>query len=95
MWFNLITDAVYASVKFTGSHFFAAIITPCWGQNRSGGPNVPEFPIHGAQEILNPMLEATYSFLKSFYEEIVQVFPDEYVHLGMDEAYKACWYVLK
>jgi len=53
-----------------------------------------KYPIHGPQEILNPIIEETYSFLKSLYEEIVRVFPDEYVHLGMDEAYPACWQVI-
>jgi len=70
---------------------FLSLITPCWGNGLDGGPNVPDYPDHGPQEILNPMLEETYSFLGDLYKEIVQVFPDEYVHLGMDEVYHACW----
>ncbi|ELT93601.1 hypothetical protein CAPTEDRAFT_180694 [Capitella teleta] len=67
------------------------LITPCWGKGLEGGPNVPNFPEHGAEEIVNPMLETTYSFLEELFREIVADFPDEYIHLGMDEVYYACW----
>ena len=69
------------------------LITPCWGDGVTGGPSVPNFPIHGAAEIMNPMSEFTYDFLEELYTEITEDFPDEYVHLGMDEVYYACWLV--
>src|SRR6218665_3054296 len=72
---------------------FVALLTPCWGNGTAGGPNVPNYPNHGPQEILNPILESTYEFMESLYAEIVQKFPDNFVHLGMDEVYYACWLV--
>jgi N-acetyl-beta-hexosaminidase len=69
----------------------AELITPCWGKGEAGGPNVPDYPRHGPAEIVNPMLESTYDFLRQFFTEIAEDFPDDYVHLGMDEAYYSCW----
>ncbi|KAI0227162.1 Beta-hexosaminidase subunit alpha [Lamellibrachia satsuma] len=67
------------------------LLTACWGDGPEGGPYVPNYPLHGAAEVINPVEEYTYHVLKTLYEEIVQDFPDEYVHLGLDEAYHACW----
>ena len=67
------------------------LITPCWGEGEEGGPNVPNYPEHGAREILNPMSEYTYEVLDKLYKELAEDFPDQYVHLGMDEVYYACW----
>ncbi len=54
---------------------------------------MPNWGLHGPQEILNPMENFTYDFLDQIYDEIVEDFPDHYVHLGMDEVYYACWSV--
>ena len=67
------------------------LLTPCWGQGIEGGPNVPNYPVHGSSETLNIMLESTYDFITELYREIQTTFPEEFVHLGMDEAYDACW----
>ncbi|KAK2170988.1 hypothetical protein NP493_1119g00004 [Ridgeia piscesae] len=67
------------------------LLTPCWGDGMDGGPYVPNYPLHGAAEVINPTEEYTYQVLETLYGEIVQDFPDEYVHLGLDEAYHACW----
>jgi len=40
---------------------------------------------------INPILESTYTFLESFYKEISDVFPDQYVFLGGDEVKSTCW----
>lgn len=40
---------------------------------------------------MNPMMDFTYSFLKEFYEEVVQVFPNKFLHLGGDEVEFECW----
>ena len=69
------------------------LLTPCWGKGESGGPYVPNYPFHTDAEILNPMDEYTFDVLDQLYEEIINDFPDKYVHLGMDEAYYSCWYV--
>ena len=73
------------------SHSLEGLITPCWGEGLEGGPYVPNYPHHGAAEVLNPMDEYVYGVMDEIYQEIVEDFPDEYVHLGMDEAYHACW----
>ncbi len=39
------------------------------------------------------MEEYVYTTLSALYDEWVADFPDEYIHLGMDEAYHACWFV--
>ena len=36
------------------------------------------------------MSEATWTFLQKFYQEIADVFPDEWMHFGGDEVEKDC-----
>ena len=73
--------------------FVLGLITPCWGDGLDGGPYVADYPNHGTAEILNPMDEYVYDVMREIYTEIVDDFPDEYVHLGMDEVYYSCWSV--
>ena len=40
-----------------------------------------------------PTREETYTFLRQFFGEIFNVFPDPFVHLGGDEISYYCWYV--
>ena len=40
---------------------------------------------------VNPILNSTYSFMKKFFYEIMEVFPDELLHLGGDEVNTKCW----
>lgn len=40
---------------------------------------------------MNPTSPQLYEFLSRLFAEIVQVFPDQYVHLGGDEVPFDCW----
>ncbi|XP_067143926.1 beta-hexosaminidase subunit beta-like isoform X2 [Centruroides vittatus] len=69
---------------------FPQLLTPCYGEGPDK-PYTPNYTEHAAAEILNPMEDFTYDFFKALFEEVKGVFPDEYIHLGMDEVYYACW----
>jgi len=40
---------------------------------------------------MNPMLNETYAFMTDLFNEFKRLFKDDYIHLGMDEVYYACW----
>ena len=42
---------------------------------------------------INPTLDSTFTFLKKFFSEVAEKFPDQYLHLGGDEVHASCWYV--
>lgn len=56
-----------------------------------GKPYTGVYGVHGEYEILNPTLEETFEYIADLLLELKDIFPDEYVHLGMDEVYYACW----
>lgn len=44
--------------------------------------------------MIDPSLEQNYLFLKKFFQEIINVFPEKFLHLGGDEAdywIDNCW----
>ncbi|CAL1268451.1 unnamed protein product, partial [Larinioides sclopetarius] len=69
---------------------FPWLLTPCYGKG-SEHPYTSNHPKHAAAEMLNPMLDDTYTVFRTLVEEVKSVFYDEYIHLGMDEVYYACW----
>lgn len=48
-------------------------------------PLKPIYGLHGAREVVNPISEFTYTFMKNVLKEIKETFRDPYLHMGMDE----------
>lgn len=47
------------------------------------------------KSMIDPSVEENYFFLKKFFQEIVDVFPEQFIHLGGDETefwIEDCWY---
>ena len=89
-FWNYSDSVVFIGVFFSFYclYLFTDLLTPCW---ENGRPGVLKYNSHGEYEIVNPTLNSTYRFLGELLREIVDVFPDNFIHLGMDEAYHACW----
>lgn len=58
------------------------LLTQCYS-----GP----YPINGYLGPINPASNYTYDFLRTFFQEVLTVFRDKYVHLGGDEVPLSCW----
>lgn len=71
-----------------GLRVYTGILTPCYGSNGRGSPDYSKF---AAYEMLNPMINYTYDVMQDILSEVIEVFPDSYIHLGMDEVYYDCW----
>ncbi|CAG2166455.1 unnamed protein product, partial [Oppiella nova] len=68
---------------------FPELLTPCYG--KKDVPYTPDYPRFSASELLNPLKNQTFVFLKELFKEFRQVFKDDFVHLGMDEVNYGCW----
>ena len=63
-------------------------ITVCW---KNGKPYQAIYSIQGKMEIVNPILDGLYPLVRDILYELKELFVDEYIHLGNDEVYYACW----
>ena len=57
------------------------VLTQCYKDGKPDGDYGP----------IDPSRNSTFLFLKNFFSEITNVFPDRYVHLGGDEVDFKCW----
>ena len=46
---------------------------------------------NGKHGPMDPTKQEVYQFVEAFFEEITQVFPEKYLHLGGDEVDFKCW----
>ncbi|KAF3422857.1 hypothetical protein E2986_09336 [Frieseomelitta varia] len=60
---------------------YPELLTTCYDKGKPNGKLGP----------MNPTKPNLYEFLRHLFAEIVQVFPDQYVHLGGDEVPFDCW----
>lgn len=65
--------------------------TASWGASHRELLTACEGVFQGRFGPLNPISEEVYDFTFKLYEEIAQVFPDKYLHLGGDEVGFECW----
>ncbi|KAL3215799.1 hypothetical protein MRX96_033416 [Rhipicephalus microplus] len=69
---------------------FPDILTACYFNRIRGNPHYTK---HAAFEMLDPTRNYTYDVMRNIFREVIEVFKDHYIHLGMDEVYYSCWYV--
>ncbi|XP_070497021.1 beta-hexosaminidase subunit beta-like [Chironomus tepperi] len=81
--------------RLRGIRVMSEFDTP--GHTASWGASHPELltkcygPYTGKLGPINPILDENYDFIYSLFDEIVDVFPDKYIHLGGDEVGFECW----
>lgn len=67
---------------------FPDILTACYFNRIRGKPHYTK---HAAFEMLDPTRNYTYDVMRNIFREVIEVFKDRYIHLGMDEVYYYCW----
>lgn len=65
--------------------------TLSWGKGLTGFLTKCFNPSIGEYGPVDPTLEQNYSYLETLFREIVNLFPDSYLHLGGDEVEFDCW----
>ncbi|RWS29755.1 beta-hexosaminidase subunit alpha-like protein [Leptotrombidium deliense] len=67
---------------------YPQLLTACYGNGSAYSSSYPQF---SEAEVLNPTDENVYKFLIALFEEMQKIFPEKYIHLGMDEVNYGCW----
>nr|AYV89273.1 beta-hexosaminidase subunit alpha isoform X1 [Tetranychus evansi] len=67
---------------------FPSLLTTCYDGDT---PAQSVYGKHSSHENLNPARNETFEILRQLYTEVKNLFPDDFIHLGMDEAYYDCW----
>ena len=62
---------------------YPEILTPCYDV-LTGQPN-------GKRYAMYPIANFTYEFVYKLFQEVTQLFPDNYLHIGGDEVSFHCW----
>ncbi|VEN54407.1 unnamed protein product [Callosobruchus maculatus] len=60
---------------------YPELLTQCYTGTKKNGLLGP----------IDPTNQSSYTFLKELFKEIIEVFPDRYIHLGGDEVPFECW----
>ncbi|XP_064616416.1 beta-hexosaminidase subunit beta-like isoform X2 [Liolophura sinensis] len=69
---------------------YPELLTPCWVDNQPFR-DLYGLEGHARSENMDPTKNQTFEFMRDFFSEIIEVFKDEYIDLGMDEAHYYCW----
>ncbi|XP_067658068.1 beta-hexosaminidase subunit beta-like [Haliotis asinina] len=67
---------------YAWGHGRPELVTKCYND---------EDPTYGMVGPIDPSKDATYAFLKELFREILDLFPDQYIHAGGDEVPSDCW----